>query len=178
MATLTGAMCKTSQCELRSLRVNSGMLNVIRITPIRVASLFLDGNGDFAIKAYTTENAVGTRNLALPLQEYTEIHESQFGCISGRSTKDAIFLLKARKKERHREGQKGISVTSIDLEKSYDMVQTTRGRISGDARGSATYQQRMSDMQYIVHWLSNEGAQCIRRKRQLQCGCDCTNYLP
>ena len=30
-ATLTGAMCKTSQYELRSLRVNSGMLNVIRI---------------------------------------------------------------------------------------------------------------------------------------------------
>ena len=31
LATLTGAMCKTSQWELRSLRVNSGMLNVIRI---------------------------------------------------------------------------------------------------------------------------------------------------
>ena len=31
LATLTGAMCKKSQCELRSLRVNSGMLNVIRI---------------------------------------------------------------------------------------------------------------------------------------------------
>ena len=31
LATLTGAMCKTSQCGLRSLRVNSGMLNVIRI---------------------------------------------------------------------------------------------------------------------------------------------------
>ena len=31
LATLTGEMCKTSQCELRSLRVNSGMLNVIRI---------------------------------------------------------------------------------------------------------------------------------------------------
>ena len=31
LATLTGAMCKTSQCKLRSLRVNSGMLNVIRI---------------------------------------------------------------------------------------------------------------------------------------------------
>ena len=29
LATLTGAMCKTSQCELRSIRVNSGMLNVI-----------------------------------------------------------------------------------------------------------------------------------------------------
>ena len=31
LATLTGAMCKTSRCELRSLRVHSGMLNVIRI---------------------------------------------------------------------------------------------------------------------------------------------------
>ena len=31
MATLTGVMCNTSQCELRSLHVNSGMLNVIRI---------------------------------------------------------------------------------------------------------------------------------------------------
>ena len=31
LATLMGVMCKTSQCELRSLRVNSGMLNVIRI---------------------------------------------------------------------------------------------------------------------------------------------------
>ena len=31
LATLMGVMCKTSQCELRSLRVNSGMLNVILI---------------------------------------------------------------------------------------------------------------------------------------------------
>ena len=31
LATLTGVMCNMSQCELRSLRVNSGMLNVIRI---------------------------------------------------------------------------------------------------------------------------------------------------
>ena len=31
LATLTGVMCNTSQRELRSLRVNSGTLNVIRI---------------------------------------------------------------------------------------------------------------------------------------------------
>ena len=31
LAALTGVMCNTSQCELRSSRVNSGMLNVIRI---------------------------------------------------------------------------------------------------------------------------------------------------
>ena len=62
LATLImGVMCNTSQCELRSLRVNSGMLNVIRIvtyytwnTPVRVARLFLDGNGVFAIKAYAS----------------------------------------------------------------------------------------------------------------------------
>ena len=58
LATLTGAMCKTSQCELRSLRVNSGMLNVIRIvtyytSPVRVANLVLDCNGVLAIKAHS-----------------------------------------------------------------------------------------------------------------------------
>ena len=31
LATLSGVMCNTSQCVLRSLRVNSGILNVIRI---------------------------------------------------------------------------------------------------------------------------------------------------
>ena len=31
LATLTGVMCNTSQCELRSLRVNSGILNIIRM---------------------------------------------------------------------------------------------------------------------------------------------------
>ena len=58
MATLTGAMCNTSQYGLRSFRLNSGMLNgnshcvVLHITPIRVANLVLDCNGNFAIKAY------------------------------------------------------------------------------------------------------------------------------
>ena len=57
LATLMGVMCNTSQCELRSLRVNSGMLNVIRIVtyytlPPLVARLVLDCNGVFVIKAY------------------------------------------------------------------------------------------------------------------------------
>ena len=57
LATLSVVMCNTSQCKLRSLRVNSGMLNVIlivssHITTVRVARLVLDCNGVFAIKAY------------------------------------------------------------------------------------------------------------------------------
>ena len=51
-----GVMCNTSQCELRSLRVNSGKLNVIshcdvlHITPVRVARLVLDCYGVFAYR--------------------------------------------------------------------------------------------------------------------------------
>ena len=56
--TLTGVMCNASQCEIRSLRVQFGNVernshcDVLHITPVRVARLFLDYNGVFAIKAY------------------------------------------------------------------------------------------------------------------------------
>ena len=55
------------------------------------------------------------------LRECTEIHESQFGFMSGRSTTDAICILK-QTIEKHREGQKDIIVTFIDIEKAYDRV--------------------------------------------------------
>ena len=47
--------------------------------------------------------------------------ESQFGFMPGRSTTDAIFILK-QTIEIHREGQKNIRVTFIDLEKAYDSI--------------------------------------------------------
>ena len=59
LATLTGVMCNTSQCELRSLRVNSGMLNVIRIvtyllhiTPVKSRQTRSGLKWRFAINAY------------------------------------------------------------------------------------------------------------------------------
>ena len=55
------------------------------------------------------------------LRECTEIHESQFGFMPGRSTTDAIFILK-QTLEKHREGQKDIRITFIDIEKAYDRV--------------------------------------------------------
>ena len=55
------------------------------------------------------------------LRECTEIHESQFGFMPGRSTTDAIFILK-QTLEKHREGQKDIIITFIDIEKAYDGV--------------------------------------------------------
>ena len=67
LATLTGVMCKTSQCGLRSFMRKFGNVernshcDVLHITPIRVARLFLDCNGDFAIKAYEDNNCVARR---------------------------------------------------------------------------------------------------------------------
>ena len=55
------------------------------------------------------------------MRECTDIHESQFGFMPGRSTTDAIFILK-QTIEQYREGQTDICVTFIDLEKAYDRV--------------------------------------------------------
>ena len=55
------------------------------------------------------------------MRQCTNIHESQFGFMPGRSTTDAIFLLK-HTIEKHREEQKNIRVTFIDLEKAYDRI--------------------------------------------------------
>ena len=47
--------------------------------------------------------------------------QSQFGFMPGRSTTDAIFILK-QTIEKHREGKKNIRVTFIDLEKTHDRI--------------------------------------------------------
>ena len=84
LATLTGVICNTSQCELRSLRVNSGMLNVIRIvtyllhiTLFRVARLVLDGNGVFAIKPY---EALLQQHCSTFSRHKTAVYAGTFGC--------------------------------------------------------------------------------------------------
>ena len=53
------------------------------------------------------------------MRECTDIHESQFGFMPGRSTTDAIFILK-QTIEQYREGHNDICVIFIDLEKAYD----------------------------------------------------------
>ena len=55
------------------------------------------------------------------MRECTDIHGSQFGFMPGRSTTDAIFILK-QTIEQYRDGQKDICVTFINLEKAYDRV--------------------------------------------------------
>ena len=55
------------------------------------------------------------------IRQCRNIHESQFGFMPGRSTTDAIFIPK-HTLEKHREGQKNIRVTFLDLEKAYDRI--------------------------------------------------------
>ena len=73
------------------------------------------------IKLLTHTFNIWERVLDRRVRECTDIHDSQFGFMPGRSTTDAIFILK-RTIEQYREGQKDICVTFIDLEKAYDRV--------------------------------------------------------
>ena len=58
------------------------------------------------------------------MMRQSNIHESQFWFMPGRSTTDAIFILK-QTIQKHREGQKNTRVTFIDLEKAYDRIGDT-----------------------------------------------------
>ena len=84
--------------------------------------------------------------VARRLRECTEIHESQFGFMPGRSTTDAIFILK-QTLEKHREGQKDIRVTFIDIEKAYDRVPREEiRRCTRERNVPETYVKLIQDM--------------------------------
>ncbi|XP_068247896.1 uncharacterized protein [Palaemon carinicauda] len=55
------------------------------------------------------------------IREETKIGEEQFGLKPGGSTTDAMFALR-QLMEKYREGQKGLHIVFINLEKAYDRV--------------------------------------------------------
>lgn len=55
------------------------------------------------------------------LRDITEVSENQYGFMPGRSTMEAIYLLR-RVIEKYRENKRDIHMVFIDLEKVYDRV--------------------------------------------------------
>ena len=89
LATLTGAMCITSQCELRSLRVNSGMLNVIRIVTYYTLPQLESPTSSWiamALKAYSDT----TNPLSFPPQYLNSNHVTYYE-ITCKSAFDRVY---------------------------------------------------------------------------------------
>ena len=86
--------------------------------------------------------------------------------MSGRSTTDAIFILK-QTIEKHREGQKDIRVTFIDIEKAYDRVPREEiWRCMRERNVPEKYVKLIQDM----YRGCKTKVRSARRKRQLQRG--------
>ena len=125
-------LCKLFNCIMNTEQMPSAWRQLILI-PI------FKGKGDIqACKNYRgvklLSHTFNTRERVVDrrIRQYTNILESQFEFMPGRGTTYAMFILK-QTIEKHREGQKNIRVTFIDLEKAYDRIP---GRRYGDAQGN------------------------------------------
>ena len=128
-----------------------------------------EGKNYRGIKLLTHTFKIWERVLDRQVRECMDIHESQFGFMPGRSTTDAIFIIK-QTIEQCREGQKDICVTFIDLEKAYDRV--PREEIWRSMRERLVPEKYVKLVQYMytgIDWMPNEGTHSRGRKQQIQC---------
>ena len=114
-------LCKLFKIIMTTECIPSAWRNRILVPIFKEKSDVQECKNYRGIKLLTHTFNIWEKVVDRRLRECTEIHESQFGFMPGRSTTDAIFILKQTIEE-HREGQKDIRVNFIDLEKAYDRV--------------------------------------------------------
>ena len=120
------------------------------------------------IKLLTHTFKIWERVLYRQVRECTDIHGSQFGFMPGRSTTDAIFILK-QTIEQYREGQKDICV-SCNLHRPRDGLRPSpEGGDLENHEGEAGTRQLCQAGPRHVHWMPNEGTHSRGRKQQIQC---------
>ncbi|GJU94646.1 retrovirus-related pol polyprotein LINE-1 [Tanacetum coccineum] len=73
------------------------------------------------ILRYITHMKLWERVIERRLQRETEVSENQFGFMPGRSTMEAIHIIRSLM-EKYRERQKDLHLAFLDLEKAYDSL--------------------------------------------------------
>ena len=92
------------------------------ITPVYKEKGNIQDCGNYrGIKLMSHTMKIWEKIIDQRMREETTIGEEQFGFMPGRSTTDAISILRLTTEE-HREKQKGLHLVFIDLEKAYDRV--------------------------------------------------------
>ena len=116
-------LCKLSNSIMNTEQMPSAWRESILITIFKGKCDIQECENYRGIKLLSHAFKMWERVVDRRMRQCTNIHESQCGCMPGRSTTDAIFILK-QTIEKHREGQKNIRITFIDLEKAYDSIPT------------------------------------------------------
>ena len=101
-------LCKLFNRIMTTECIPSAWRNSILVPIFKEKGDVQECNNYRGIKLLTHTFKIWEKVVDRRLRERTEIHESQFGFMPGRSTTDAIFILK-QTIEKHREGQKDIS---------------------------------------------------------------------
>ena len=114
-------LCKLFNCIMNTEHMPSAWRQSILIPIFKEKGDIQECKNYCGIKLLSHTFKIWERVVDRRIRQCTNILESQFGFMPGRSTTDAIFILK-HTIEKHTEGQNNIRDTFIDLERAYDRI--------------------------------------------------------
>ena len=138
-------LCKLFNRIMTTECIPSAWRNSILVPIFKEKGDIQECNNYRGIKLLTHTFRIWEKVVDRRLRECTEIHESQFGFMPGRSTTDATFILK-QTIEKHREGQKDIRVNFIYLEKADRVPREEIWRCTRERNVPEKYVKLIQDM--------------------------------